>query len=71
MIATVEIEPVDKLAETLAILDGLATYDISPQKGPNSHAGAFVLYYREPWNVESPKRKYPVLVEHRCRKAAA
>lgn len=70
MTAIVDIEPVDSLGETLAVLSGLHTYDICPQRGKTAKRGAYILYHRESWNVESAKRTYPVLVQHVCRKAA-
>lgn len=66
--AIVDIEPVDSLGETLALINGLATYDIAPQRDKTAQGGGFILHYREPWHYNSAKRKYPVLVQHQCRK---
>jgi hypothetical protein len=70
MTAIVDIEPIDRLGETLALINGLHTYDICPQTGKTAKRGAFILYHRESWNIESQKRKHPVLVQHVCRKGA-
>lgn len=67
----VDVAPVDRLGEALAIVAGLRTYDIGPQTGKTARPGAFVLYIREPWHYGCAARKYPVLVEHRCERGGA
>lgn len=70
MTAICDIEPIDHYTETIAILDGLGTYDICPAKGKTAQGGAFILWHRDRWHYLNPVRKYPVLIEHQCRKAA-
>lgn len=52
---SVDVTPVSYLAEVVAILKGLPTYDLIKGR----------LYYREPWHYKTPGRN-PVHVKHEC-----
>lgn len=66
--ATVDIEPIDQFEEMLAVIDGRMTFDIQPAKGKSAKPGTFVLNWRDHWTIAAGKCRYPVLVEHQCRR---
>lgn len=64
---TVDEEPLDKLGEMFAILDGRHTFDLVPARGKTGRPGQHNLYVREPWHVDSSRTWGTVHALHRCR----
>ena len=63
---TVDEQPLDKLGEMFAILDGRHTFDLAPARGKTCRPGQHNLYIREPWHVDSSRTWGTVHALHRC-----
>lgn len=51
--------PLTQIGETIALLAGRSTYDLTTASGKKQ------LWRRDQWSIAG-KRKFPVLAEHRC-----
>lgn len=67
MTLTVDAEPLDLLGEMLAHLDGHMTASLERQTGKTAPPGAYCLWHREPWQIDSDKPPRGTLhADHRC-----
>lgn len=58
---TVDAEPVSRLLEVVALVEGRASYDLLPS------AGGGDLWHRYPHHTMSAEEpRYPIHLEHRC-----
>jgi hypothetical protein len=57
--AICDLTPIDEIGETLALLQGRATYDLVGGSQKRE------IEYRYEWNIKI-RRRYPVLAAHKC-----
>lgn len=64
---TVDVEPIDRVGEMLAVLSGRSTYELTRQTGKTARPGAFELWWRYEEQIHAERDPAGTLhVEHRC-----